>query len=52
MKIKMLVFDLDDTLLRNDKTISEHTISVLKNCNDRGIKVIYATGRGCIKGER
>jgi len=42
----MLVFDLDDTLLRNDKTISEYTISVLKKCRSRGIKVVYATGRG------
>jgi len=47
LKIKMLVFDLDDTLLRSDKTISEYTISVLKKCRDSGIKVIYATGRGC-----
>jgi 8-oxo-dGTP diphosphatase len=29
MQIKMIVTDLDDTLLRTDKTISEHTISVL-----------------------
>jgi len=47
MKIKMLVFDLDDTLLRSDKTISEYTVSVIKKCRSRGIKVIYATGRGC-----
>ncbi|MCL2663324.1 MAG: HAD family hydrolase [Oscillospiraceae bacterium] len=45
--IKMLVFDLDDTLLRSDKTVSEYTVSVLKKCRSLGIKVIYATGRGC-----
>jgi len=45
--IKMLVFDLDDTLLRKDKTVSEYTLSVLKKCRIRGIKVVYATGRGC-----
>jgi len=43
----MLVFDLDDTLLRSDITVSEYTVSVLKKCRTRGIKVVYATGRGC-----
>jgi len=45
MSIKMLVFDLDGTLLRDDKTVSERTISTLKKCRENGIKVTYATGR-------
>ncbi|MCL2513515.1 MAG: Cof-type HAD-IIB family hydrolase, partial [Oscillospiraceae bacterium] len=46
MKIKMIVTDLDGTLLRSDKTISERTISALKKCRGKGIKTAYATGRG------
>jgi predicted HAD superfamily phosphohydrolase YqeG len=29
---KMIITDLDNTLLRSDKTISEYTIDVLKRC--------------------
>lgn len=46
MKIKMLVTDLDGTLLRDDKTISARTFAALAACRARGIKVVYATGRG------
>ncbi len=44
--IKMVVTDLDDTLLRTDKTISPYTMGVIKEVRQRGIKVIYATARG------
>jgi Cof subfamily protein (haloacid dehalogenase superfamily) len=43
---KMVVLDLDGTLLRDDKTISEYTISTLKKCKEKGLKIIYATARG------
>ena len=43
--IKMIVTDLDGTLLRSDKTISEPTIAVLEQCRRSGIKLVYATGR-------
>jgi len=46
MNIKMIVTDLDGTLLRSDETVSERTISTFKRCRDSGLKVIYATGRG------
>ena len=46
MNVKMIVTDLDGTLLRTDKTISEYTVSVLGHCRGRGIKIAYATGRG------
>ena len=46
MAIKMIVTDLDGTLLRDDKTVSERTKSVLHNCREMGIKIVYATGRG------
>jgi len=45
-KIKMIVADLDGTLLKSDKTISDMTRAVLNRCQDNGIKVVYATGRG------
>ena len=44
--ISMIVSDLDDTLLRNDKCISERTRNILALCRESGIKVVYATGRG------
>ena len=46
MPIKMIVTDLDGTLLRTDKTISDRTKSVLSQCRKSGIIVVYATGRG------
>jgi hypothetical protein len=46
MSVKMIVTDLDGTLLRTDKTISEYTKAVLSRCRKAGIKVVYATGRG------
>jgi len=42
----MIVTDLDGTLLRTDKTISDYTNAVLGRCRRAGIKVAYATGRG------
>ena len=32
MNVKMIVTDLDGTLLRTDKTISEYTVSVFERC--------------------
>jgi len=46
MDIRMIVTDLDGTLLHENKTVSLHTVSVLKKCREKGIKVAYATGRG------
>ena len=43
--VKMIVMDLDDTLLRSDKTISDYTVSVLNRCRARGIRTAYATAR-------
>ncbi|MCL1884260.1 MAG: HAD family hydrolase [Defluviitaleaceae bacterium] len=46
MKIKMIALDLDGTLLRSDKTISDYSKSVIQKCRESGMKVIYATVRG------
>jgi len=42
----MIVTDLDGTLLRDDKTISTRTLSALKLCREKGLKIAYATARG------
>jgi len=43
--IKMIVTDLDETLLHTDKSISEYTISILEKCRAKGIKIVFATAR-------
>lgn len=40
-----LLFDLDGTLLRSDKTISRNTLRVLRECNSNGISVGVVTSR-------
>ena len=45
-QIKMIVSDLDGTLLRTDKTVSAATRAALARCREKGIKVAYATARG------
>ncbi|MGL5100218.1 MAG: HAD family hydrolase, partial [Fusobacteriaceae bacterium] len=45
MKIKLIATDLDGTLLRNDKTISEKTKKILKNYMEKEGKLVLSTGR-------
>ena len=45
MNIKMIAVDLDGTLLRNDKTVSDYTTRVLRACKQHGAKVVFATAR-------
>ncbi|ENQ3079668.1 TPA: HAD family phosphatase [Bacillus pseudomycoides] len=45
MSYKMIVLDLDDTLLRDDHTISPRTKEALMNAQERGVKVVLASGR-------
>ena len=45
MKYKLLLFDLDGTLLRSDKSISEHTLSVLRKCKEKGLMLGVSTSR-------
>ncbi len=42
---KLVAVDLDDTLLRSDLTISEHTVAVLRQVRARGVVVTLSTGR-------
>lgn len=41
----IIAMDLDDTLLRNDLTISDRTVETLDRASDRGILVMLASGR-------
>lgn len=45
MNIDMIVTDLDNTLLRSDKTISDYTRAALERCRARGVRVMFATAR-------
>lgn len=42
---KVLLFDLDDTLLRSDKTISPRTLEVLNACREKGLLLGICTSR-------
>lgn len=45
MKISAIMFDLDDTLLRSDLTISDRTVAVLRKKAEEGLRIIPASGR-------
>lgn len=44
-KKKMIALDLDGTLLRSDNTISDYTVDTIKKIQEKGHKVVIATGR-------
>lgn len=52
MNTKMILTDLDGTLLCSDGSISERTKFILKSCQERGIYVVIATARYWIGAER
>ncbi|ERT59555.1 Cof-type HAD-IIB family hydrolase [Megasphaera vaginalis (ex Srinivasan et al. 2021)] len=43
--IRLVAIDLDDTLLRDDHTVSARTLRVLEAVRAKGIHVVIATGR-------
>ena len=43
--MRAIITDLDRTLLRTDKTISEYTLDIMRECHNRGIAIIAATAR-------
>ena len=45
MKAGMIVTDLDGTLLRDDKTISDFTIDIIKKYQSKGGIFVAATAR-------
>lgn len=44
-EIKLLAFDMDNTLLNPDKKLTARTIATLKQLNDNGQKIVLTTGR-------
>ncbi|EPH03230.1 cof-like hydrolase [Propionibacterium sp. oral taxon 192 str. F0372] len=49
MTIRMILTDLDGTLLRSDKTISERALAAIDTALDAGIMVVPATGRSVVE---
>ena len=45
MKYKLLVLDVDGTLLNSQKEISSHTLSALLKAQHMGIHIVLASGR-------
>jgi len=45
MKYKLLATDMDGTLLKNNKKISEKNIKALEIASNNGIEIVIATGR-------
>lgn len=43
---KLILLDLDGTLLRSDKTISPRTLAVLARCREKGCAIAVCTARG------
>jgi len=43
--IKMVVCDLDGTLVQSDLTVSDAVLNTIAECTQQGIKVVIATGR-------
>lgn len=43
-EIKLVVCDLDGTLLNDEKMITPYTVSVMKKVRDMGIAVCLASG--------
>lgn len=46
METKIILVDLDLTLLHSDGTLSDCNIQALKKCQQQGILVGYCTSRG------
>ena len=44
-KYRLLVLDLDGTLTNTKKEITEHTRSILMEAQEKGVKIVLASGR-------
>lgn len=45
LDVKLIALDLDDTLLNDQRQISDGNVAVLRECADRGIYVVLCSGR-------
>ena len=46
MAVRLIAFDMDDTLLRDDRTIGARTLRALRAAHEAGVRIVPATGRG------
>lgn len=47
--MKIILTDLDETLLHTDKTISNRTLQILEKCRKKGMLIGFSTSRGQIR---
>lgn len=52
METRVILLDLDLTLMHSDQTISDYTVSVLKKCQAAGHLVGFSTSRGTTRIEK
>lgn len=45
LDVKLIALDLDDTLLNNDRQISDENVKALRECAQRGIYIVMCSGR-------
>ena len=45
LKVNLIALDLDDTLLNDEREISDKNVEVLRRCAQRGIYVVLCSGR-------
>lgn len=50
--IKLIMSDLDGTLLKEDKTVSERALKALRDCHKQGIRFGISTGRSHVAVDR
>ncbi len=43
--VKLIALDLDDTLLNDERKITDKTVAALRECADRGIYIVLCSGR-------
>ena len=45
LDVKLIALDLDDTLLNDNREITEGTVMALRECVERGIYIVLCSGR-------
>lgn len=45
MDVKLIAFDLDDTLLNDERQISDENVAAIRECAERGIYIVLCSGR-------
>ncbi len=45
LDIRLIAFDLDDTLLNDERQISDGNVSALRECAEKGIYIVLCSGR-------